>query len=256
VVGCLALEVGRTLLSAPLARERMDVGYHNADFRTPDEPGRSMIDATVDRATWLEGEGFSLFTMMDHVWQLPFNGRRDEPFLDCYTALPAIAQETSSMERSALVTCPNYRNPAYLGRVMASLDHIADGRAVLGIGAGWYEDEYEAMGVDFPDISTRNEQMRETIDICQAMWNEESPVSYEGEHYELNEFYCNPKPEEVPILIGGGGEQLTLRATAEYADRWNVPGVDPDTYEHKLESIYGVGSEDESPSRVPTPASP
>jgi alkanesulfonate monooxygenase SsuD/methylene tetrahydromethanopterin reductase-like flavin-dependent oxidoreductase (luciferase family) len=121
--------------------------------------------------------------------------------------------------------------------VLASLDHVSGGRAVLSIGAGWYEDEYDAMGVDFPDISTRNRQMRETIELCQAMWNQESPASYEGEHYQLDDFYCDPKPDEMPVLVGGGGEELTLRATAEYADRWNIPSGDPETFAGKLDVL-------------------
>jgi alkanesulfonate monooxygenase SsuD/methylene tetrahydromethanopterin reductase-like flavin-dependent oxidoreductase (luciferase family) len=121
--------------------------------------------------------------------------------------------------------------------VLASLDHVSGGRAVLSIGAGWYEDEYDAMGVDFPDISTRNRQMRETIELCQAMWNQASPASYEGEHYQLDDFYCDPKPDAMPVLIGGGGEELTLRATAEYADRWNIPSGDPETFAGKLDVL-------------------
>jgi F420-dependent oxidoreductase-like protein len=214
----------------------MDFGYHHASFHYPDDD-QPMVESTVDRAQWLESEGFDWFSVMDHVWQLPFVGQRDEPFLECYTALTAAARETDSMDLGALVTCPHYRNPAYLGRVVASLDHVSGGRAVLSIGAGWYEDEYDAMGVDYPDISTRNRQMRETIELCQAMWNEASPASYEGEHYELDEFYCDPKPDDVPVLIGGGGEELTLRATAEYADRWNVPSGDPETYAGKLDVL-------------------
>lgn len=216
----------------------MQFGYHNASFRADGSTDGDLFAATVDRAQWLESEGFALVTVMDHVWQLPFVGRRDEPFFDCYTALPAIAEATSEVELSGLVTCPHYRNPAYLGRVMASLDAISGGRAVLGIGAGWYEDEYDAMDVEYPDISTRNRQMRETIELCRAMWSQEPPTSYEGEHYELDEFYCAPRPNrEIPVLVGGGGEQLTLRATAEYADRWNVPSGDPETYADKLDVL-------------------
>ena len=216
----------------------MDFGYHNASFRDDDAVEGDLFGATVERARWLDAEGFDLVSVMDHVWQLPFVGRRDEPFFECYSALSAIAQATDAVELSALVTCPHYRNPAYLGRLLASLEAVSNGRAVLGIGAGWYEDEYDAMGVEYPDVSTRNRQMRETIELCRAMWRQDPPASYEGEHYELDEFYCVPSPDrDVPVMVGGGGEQLTLRAAAEYADRWNVPSGDPDTYAGKLDVL-------------------
>ncbi len=229
----------------------MDFGYHHASFDYVDRPDSPAIESTVERAQWLESEGFTWFSLMDHVWQLPFVGQRDEPFLDCYTALPAIAQATDTLELSALVTCPHYRNPGYLGRTLATLDHVSGGRAVLGIGAGWYEDEYDAMDLEYPDIATRNRQMRETIEICRAMWTEDSPVSYQGEHYEIDDFYCDPKPDDgIPVLVGGGGEELTLRATAEYADRWNVPSGDPDAIDHKLDVLEGhcedLGTDDDA----------
>jgi len=217
----------------------MDFGYHHASFRYADAPDRPAIESTVERAQWLESEGFTWLSLMDHVWQLPFVGQRDDTFLDCYTALPAIAQATDEIELGALVTCPHYRNPGYLGRTLATLDHVSGGRAVLGIGAGWYEDEYDAMDIEYPDVPTRNRQMRETIEICRAMWTRESPVSYAGDHYRIDEFYCEPKPDGIPVLIGGGGEELTLRATAEYADRWNLPSGDPETIAGKLDVLEG-----------------
>lgn len=216
----------------------MDFGFHSGTFRDDGSVGGDLFEATVERAQWLEDEGMSFFSVMDHLWQIPINGQRTEPFFDCYTALPAIAQATEELELSALVTCPHYRNPAYLGRTIATLDAISDGRAVLGIGSGWYEAEYAALDVEFPDAATRNRQMRETIELCQAMWSQEPPASYSGEHYEMNEFVCEPRPDrDVPILVGGWGEELTLRAVAEYADRWNVPSGDPETYAHKLDVI-------------------
>ncbi|AUV84245.1 LLM class F420-dependent oxidoreductase (plasmid) [Salinigranum rubrum] len=218
----------------------MDFGYHNASYRDDGSVRGDLFGATVDRARWLEAEGFDLFTAMDHVWQLPGVGQRDEPFFDAYTALPAVAQATDRIELSALVTCPHWRNPAYLGRAIASLEAISKGRAVLGIGSGWYEDEYDAMNLAFPDTPTRSRQMRETIELCRAMWTQDPPASYRGKYYQLEEFYCAPRPErDIPILIGGGGEQLTLRATAEYADRWNVPDGDPKEYAAKLDVLAG-----------------
>ncbi len=216
----------------------MEFGYHNASFETHDED--EWLDATLTRASRLDEAGFSWFSCMDHLWQISVNGYHDDPFFDCYTVLPAVAAATDSMELSALVTSPHYRNPGYLGRILTTLDHLSGGRAVLGIGAGWFEDEYRAYGYDFPDISTRNRQMRETIELIRAMWTESSPVTYAGEHYAIDDLILEPKPVQEPhppVLVGGGGEQLTLRAVAEYADRWNVPGVDPETYGDKLEVL-------------------
>ncbi|RKD93447.1 TIGR03560 family F420-dependent LLM class oxidoreductase [Halopiger aswanensis] len=215
----------------------MRFGYHNASFY-PDDP--QPIEATVDRAKRLEDAGFEWFSCMDHLWQLPFVGEREEPFFDCYTVLPAIARETDSMELSALVTSPHYRNPAMLGRILTTLDHVSGGRAVLGIGAGWFEEEYAAYGYDFPDVSTRVSQLAETVELIEAIWTEESPVTYRGDHYEIEDLILEPKPVQEPrpdVLVGGGGEQLTLKAVADLADRWNVPGVSPDEFERKCDVL-------------------
>ncbi len=217
----------------------MDFGYHNSEFVTQEDP-RPDLSRTLERASFLDEAGFTWFSTMDHLWQIAVNGPPDEPFFDCYTVLPAVAAATENIELSALVTAPHYRNPAYLGRVLTTLDHLSDGRAVLGIGSGWFQDEYEGYGYEFPDISTRNRQMRETIELVEAMWTGDSPVSYAGEHYAIEDLYLEPKPVQdprPPILVGGGGEELTLRATAEYADRWNVPGVSPAEYGEKLDVL-------------------
>lgn len=210
----------------------MEFGYHNASFVYDDD--RPLVDSLVDRAQFVEDAGFSWYTLMDHFWQLAGIGRHDEPFVECYTGLSALATATDEMELSGLVTCAHYRNPAYLAKTMASLDTLSEGRGVLGIGAGWYDDEYEAVGIDFPDAATRIRQLRDVVRLCRTAWTEESPVDYEGEYYDLDGLYLDPKPDDVPVLVGGAGEQLTLRLVAEYADRWNVPAADPETYEHKL----------------------
>ena len=215
----------------------MRFGYHNASFYPNAE---QPFEATVERAKRLEDAGFEWFSVMDHLWQLPFVGEREEPFFDCYSVLPAIARETESMELSALVTSPHYRNPAMLGRILTSLDHVSGGRAVLGIGAGWFEEEYDAYGYDFPDISTRVSQFVDAVRLIEAMWTEESPVTYRGEHYEIEDCILEPKPVQEPrpdVLVGGGGEQLTLKAVADVADRWNVPGVSPDEFARKCDVL-------------------
>ena len=213
----------------------MDFGYHNASFVYEGEG--SLVESIAERAKLVEDAGFSWFTLMDHFWQLAGVGHHDEPFVECYSGLSALARETEEMDLSALVTCVHYRNPAFLAKTVASLDILSEGRAVLAIGAGWYEDEYDAAGLEYPDAATRIRQMRDAIELCRAAWNQPSPVDYEGEYYDLDGLYLEPKPDEIPVLIGGAGEQLTLRATAEYADRWNIPGRDPETYEHKLDVL-------------------
>lgn len=214
----------------------MEFGYHHNSFAYADED-RPVFESMADRAQWLEDEGFSLFTVMDHFWQLGANGYHDERFLDCYSALNAVAAVTDTIELSGLVTCSHYRNPGYLARLLASLDAISGGRAVLGIGGGWYTDEYDAVGVEFPDASTRIRQLRDVIELCRTAWYEESPVTYDGQYYDLEEFILEPKPDEIPVMIGGGGEQLTLRAVAEYADRWNFGSGTPGEFTAKEEVL-------------------
>lgn len=215
----------------------MEFGYHNASFVYEGEEGRPAVEAMVDRAKLVEDAGFTWFSLMDHFWQLGMIGHHDEPFVECYAGLSAVARETDAVALSGLVTCTHYRNPGYLAKLVASLDALSGGRAVLGIGAGWYEDEYDAVGIDYPDPATRIRQLRDAIELCQAAWTEPSPVAYDGEYYALDDLILEPKPDDVPVLVGGGGEQLTLRVTAEYADWWNVPGADPATYEHKLDVL-------------------
>ena len=218
----------------------MRFGYHHSSFAGAGD--RPPFDAVLERARRVEALGFDLLTFMDHVWQLPHNGATDEPFFDCYTALPAVATVTDRIGLSALVTCVHYRNPALLSKMVASLDHASGGRAVLGIGAGWYEDEYDAYGYDYPEPAECVSQLADAVQLAKAMWTEASPVTFEGEHYRVEDAILEPKPVQdphPPVLVGGGGEQLTLRVVAEHADRWNVPMVDPSTYEHKLEVLAG-----------------
>ncbi|GAB3040642.1 TIGR03560 family F420-dependent LLM class oxidoreductase [Natronobiforma cellulositropha] len=213
----------------------MEFGYHHSSFAVHDD--RSPAEAMLERAQRLENDGFEWFSLMDHLWQLPFHGHKDEPFIECYSGLSAVAAVTDRLTLSALVTCVHYRNPGYLAKVVSSLDAISGGRAVLGIGAGWYEAEYDALGLEFPPADERIRQTRDAIRLCQRAWEDDSPVDYDGEYYALEGLYLDPKPDEIPVLVGGGGEQLTLRLTAEYADWWNVPGTAPAEYEHKLEVL-------------------
>ncbi|MFB6079772.1 MAG: LLM class flavin-dependent oxidoreductase [Haloferacaceae archaeon] len=219
----------------------MRFGYHCASFHFPGSEQRA-FESAVSLARRLDDAGFDWFSTMDHLWQLPFVGRRDEPYFDAYTTLPAVARETDSVELGALVTCPHYRNPAMLGRQITTLDHASGGRAVLGIGAGWFEEEYAAYGFEYPDPETRVHDLRDAVDLVRAMWTEPSPLSHETQTHAVEDLYLEPKPVQdggPEVLIGGGGEDLLLKAVADRADRWNVPGVSPRTFSHKLDVLAG-----------------
>jgi len=213
----------------------MQFGYHHPSFRVHAD---ALGDGLTDRARWLEAAGFDWFTLMDHLWQLPGVGPADEPFVECYTGLAAVAEATERMRLSALVTCTHYRNPGFLAKTVATLDALSGGRAMLGIGAGWYAAEYEALGIPFPEPATRIRQLRDVIRLCRAAWSEPSPVTYAGEFYDLDDLYLEPKPD-VPVLVGGAGEQLTLRVVADEADAWNTIMRSPERYAHKLDVLRG-----------------
>jgi len=155
---------------------------------------------------------------------------------ECWTILSSISQITNNMRLGTLVLCNNFRNPALLAKMGATLDVISKGRLDLGIGAGWHKDEHEAYGFGpFPPPSVRVERLRESVEIIKKMWTEDK-ASYKWKHYITKEAICEPKPVQKPhppILIGGGGERLTLKVVAACADMWNYMGS-VENYKHKL----------------------
>ncbi len=130
--------------------------------------------------------------------------------------------------------CQSYRSPGVIAKTVANLQWLTGGRIVCGIGAGWMEREYRAFGYDFPKPAVRIAQLEEAIQIIKLLWTE-SPASFAGQYYRIENAYCSPKPNPIPpLLIGGGGEQLTLRLVAKYADWWNQPGGTLENYAQKL----------------------
>jgi len=155
--------------------------------------------------------------MCDHLMK----GRR--PILECLTTLSAVSSLTKKIRLGSLVFCNSYRPPSILAKATATLDVISNGRLEFGIGAGWFENEYQAYGIPFPKPSVRVAQMREGIEIIKRMWTEEK-ASYEGRYFSIKDAVCEPKPRQKPhppITIGGSGEKLMLRVVAEHADRSN-----------------------------------
>jgi F420-dependent oxidoreductase-like protein len=180
---------------------------------------------------------------MDHFFQIPPIGAAEEPMLEGYSALAYVAGVTERISLGTLVTGVTYRHPGLLIKTVTTLDVLSGGRAWLGIGAGWYEREHLGLGVPFPPVSERFERLEETLQIAQQMW---SGVvrPYEGKHYQLAETLCQPMPLSTPrprIMIGGGGEQKTLRLVARYADACNLfamPGEEGlSTLSHKLDVL-------------------
>lgn len=168
--------------------------------------------------------GLDSLWVMDHFFQIPMIADVTEPMLEGYSALSFAAGITERISLGTLVTGVTYRHPGILIKTVTTLDVLSQGRAWLGIGAGWFEREHDALGVPFPPTAERFERLEETVQIANQMWSgNDGP--YQGRHYELQETICQPMPVSRPrprIMIAGGGEQKTLRLVARYADACNL----------------------------------
>ena len=216
----------------------MRLGLHYWNYSTPADPAK--IAATLaDTARIAEQGGVSLFSVMDHYFQMEHAGSASEPMLEAYTTLGYVAGATERMTLQVLVTGVMYRHPGLLAKVVTTLDVLSGGRARLGIGASWYEREQRGLGVPVVPVGERFERLEETLQICQQMWGDQHGP-YQGRHYQLAETMCFPEPiskPHPPILVGGGGERKTLRLAARYADACNVFATTPDDVAHKLDVL-------------------
>jgi F420-dependent oxidoreductase-like protein len=201
-------------------------------------PDAALFDAVVDLAVAGEESGFSSLWVMDHLYQLPGLGGADQPMLEAYTLLGALAARTRSVQLGTLVTGVTYRNPALLAKEVTTLDVISGGRAILGIGAAWHDIEHVAFGFDYPSDRERLDRLEEAVQICKGMFTQDT-TTFAGAHYRVEAVKNLPRPirpNGIPIMIGGGGEKRTLRLVAQYADQCNVAG-DLDTVRHKVEVL-------------------
>lgn len=218
----------------------MRIGIHYANFTHPDWQ-ISLADRLTETARVADQGGASLFTVMDHWFQMENLGGPAEPMLEGYTTLGYLAGQTEQVRLSLLVTGTTYRHPGLLAKIVTTLDVLSKGRAMLGIGAAWYDREHAGLGVPFPSTSERFERLEETLQIVRQMWSDEDGA-YDGRHYRLAETVCVPPPVQQPhppVLIGGSGEKKTLRMVAQYADACNLFGETPDVVRHKLEVLRG-----------------
>jgi F420-dependent oxidoreductase-like protein len=199
------------------------VGVHVVDFRFPGGP--ASIGSTLARVGRAADEaGISNVSLMDHYFQLPMRGPADGPMLEGYTALGFLAAHNNTAELQLLVTGVTYRHPGLLAKIVSTLDVLSGGRAALGLGAAWFEQEHLALGVPYPPVAERFERLEETLRIVRQMWSgDDGP--FEGRHYHLAETINSPQPLQrphPPIMVGGGGEKKTLRLVAQYADACNL----------------------------------
>jgi F420-dependent oxidoreductase-like protein len=207
----------------------------NFSFGGPDS---EIFDKVVELAQTAEQTGFDSVWVMDHFYQLPPLGGPDMPMLESYTILGALGARTERVKLGALVGGVTYRNPAHVAKAATTLDVITGGRAICGLGAAWFDVEHEGLGWDFPPAPERLSRLDEAVQICKAMFTEESP-SFDGKYYQIKNARNVPRPIRsggIPIMVGGGGEKRTLRTVARYADMCNLFG-DAETLHHKFDVL-------------------
>jgi F420-dependent oxidoreductase-like protein len=214
----------------------MKLGLHVSDFTWPGGPATLGPDlAAVARRA--EAAGFDRLSVMDHVWQIAHNGPPEHEMLEAYTTLGFLAACTERISLMTLVTGVVYRSPGLLAKMVTTLDVLSGGRAWLGIGAAWNEDEARGLGLFFPPLPERYERLEEALQICQQMWSDDDGP-YRGRHYQLERTLNAPQAlRRPPILIGGSGERKTLRLVARYAQACNL-FAGPDL-PHKLDVLRG-----------------
>jgi F420-dependent oxidoreductase-like protein len=218
----------------------MDVGIHffNMTLSGGPEALRGHIRDTAEAA---EAAGCTMFTCMDHYFQMEAYTRAEDPMLEGYTTLGFVAGRTERMTLGLMVTGVTYRHPGLLAKIATTLDVLSGGRGMLGVGAAWYEREHVGLGVPFPPLGERFERLEETVQIALQMWSDDDGP-YEGRHYRLAETLNVPPPLSRPrprLMIGGGGERKTLRLVAQYADADNLFITSPEQVQHKLDVLRG-----------------
>jgi F420-dependent oxidoreductase-like protein len=213
-------------------------------------------DKAVEIAVKAEELGYDSIWVYDHFHNVPRPAH--EAVFECWTTIAAISQRTSRVRLGQMVGCNSYRNPAVLAKITSTVDVISGGRLDWGIGAGWYENEYKGYGFEFPKPKDRIGMLNESVEIVRSMWTQ-AETDYDGRYYKVSRANCDPKPLQQPhppIWIGGGGEQLTLRVVAKYADYSNFGGK-PEEWARKREILKGhckaVGRDEETIGKTWSP---
>jgi alkanesulfonate monooxygenase len=214
----------------------MKLGLHVSNFTFSGGPTQLRGDL-VRIAQAAEAAQFDRLSVMDHLWQIHHIGPRESEMLEAYTTLGYLAAVTERIKLLTLVTGTVYRQPGLLAKLVTTLDVLSGGRAMLGIGAAWNEEEAVGLGIDFPPLAERFERLEETLQICLRMWSADESA-FHGTHYQLGRLLNSPQAISTPhppILIGGSGERKTLRLVAKYAQACNLFGRDD--VAHKLDVL-------------------
>jgi len=205
-------------------------------------PVAELFPTVVAQAREAETAGFDSVFVMDHFYQLPMLGAPEEPMLEAYTALGALAAATEDVLLGTLVTGNTYRNPTLLGKIITTLDVISQGRAVLGIGTGWFELEHDQLGFEFGTFTDRFAKLDEALQILLPMISGER-VSFDGRYYHTDQAIAVPRfRDHIPLMIGGSGEKKTFGLAAKYFDHLNVIAAIPEL-PGKMEALARRGDE-------------
>ncbi len=181
-----------------------------------------LFPTVIRQAQEAEEGGFDTVLVMDHFYQLPMIGTPDQPMLEAYTALGALATATKRVQLGTLVTGNTYRNPTLLAKIITTLDVVSGGRAILGIGTGWFELEHEQLGFEFGTFTDRFNRLEEALQIILPMIKGERPT-FSGKWYHTKEAVANPRfRDHIPLMIGGSGEKKTFRLAAQHFDHLNI----------------------------------
>lgn len=216
----------------------MRIGVHPVTFRFPG--GDAAIPHGLTRlARATERAGCGALLLMDHHFQIPGVGAIDDPMLEGYTTLGYLAAITERVQLGLLVTGVTYRHPGLLAKIVATLDVLSGGRAMLGLGAAWFRREHDGLGVPFPPLGERFERLEDALRVAHQMWSDDNGP-FEGHHVRMAETICAPAPlrrPHPPIMVGGGGERRTLRLVAEYADASNIVPRSAEEVAHKMDVL-------------------
>jgi alkanesulfonate monooxygenase SsuD/methylene tetrahydromethanopterin reductase-like flavin-dependent oxidoreductase (luciferase family) len=191
-------------------------------------------------AKWADDLDVSLPRLAGHfdgLWMTDHFFWEDSPTYEAWTAMTYAAARWPAFKVGSIVLGQSYRNPALTAKMGATLQALSRGRFVLGIGAGWKEDEYHAYGYPYPSPGTRIEQLEDALIIIKRLWSEPGKVTYHGKHYHVVDAYCEPRPEPMPPIMVGGGGQKTARLAAQYADWWNLPDANFTYYSERLKVL-------------------